>query len=54
VEDDGGRPQIAMETVRRIAPGEELFLDYKLDGDDPSEYACHCAAAECRGTMAAA
>ncbi|WP_269503981.1 SET domain-containing protein [Burkholderia sp. IMCC1007] len=43
-----------------IAPGEELFLDYQLAVDDPTDeearlsYVCRCGAAGCRGTMLAA
>ncbi|PMS32689.1 hypothetical protein B0G57_12574 [Trinickia symbiotica] len=42
-----------------IAPGEELFLDYRLEVDEtPDEatrlcYACRCGSADCRGTMLA-
>lgn len=42
-----------------IAPGEELFLDYKLIVDDPADeearlsYVCRCGASGCRGTMLA-
>jgi SET domain-containing protein len=54
VKDDNGRLQIVIETVRPVAAGEELFIDYQLDVDDPSEYACSCAATACRGTMAPA
>ncbi|MGF6411495.1 SET domain-containing protein [Paraburkholderia sp. MM5482-R1] len=42
-----------------IAPGEELFLDYRLELDEPPDegarlcYACRCGSAACRGTMLA-
>ncbi|KVL19471.1 SET domain-containing protein [Burkholderia sp. MSMB1826] len=42
-----------------IAPGEELFLDYQLAVDDPTDeetrlsYVCRCGALSCRGTMLA-
>lgn len=44
---------------RDIAPGEELTFDYGLIVDGrytaklKAEYACHCGAAMCRGTMLA-
>ncbi|CAB4048509.1 hypothetical protein LMG9964_02150 [Paraburkholderia phenoliruptrix] len=40
-----------------IAPGEELFLDYRLAVDDPADeetrlsYRCRCRAPGCRGSM---
>lgn len=39
--------------TRRIATGEELFLDYALevDGDDPAAYPCACGSTRCRGTL---
>lgn len=54
VDDDG---HILIQTIRSIAPGEELFIDYQLCIDDPvtaetrEVYACRCGAAACRGTM---
>lgn len=41
--------------TRRIAAGEELFLDYALevDGDDPAAYPCACGSPRCRGTLVA-
>jgi SET domain-containing protein len=45
--------------VRDIEPGEELFYDYGLVIDAKQtkklkkEYACHCGAHDCRGTMLA-
>ncbi|MFL9918526.1 SET domain-containing protein-lysine N-methyltransferase [Paraburkholderia fungorum] len=56
IEDDG---RIFIHTVRRIEPGEELFIEYLLALDDPSDeearlqYACRCAAADCRQSMLA-
>ncbi len=43
-----------------IGPGEELFFDYQLAVDDPTDeevklsYVCRCGALGCRGTMLAA
>lgn len=53
VEDESGRLDIVIETLRPIDAGEELLLDYALDvGDeDPSRYACRCGSPTCRGTM---
>jgi SET domain-containing protein len=55
LEDAMGALSIEIEALRRIAPGEELFLDYSLDiaGDRSEAYPCTCGAADCRGTMAA-
>jgi hypothetical protein len=42
-----------------IEPGEELFYDYAMEIDEPiteeskRKFACHCGAANCRGTMLA-
>ncbi len=55
--DSEGR--IFIRTLRPIAAGEELFLDYRLSLDDPPDeeeramYACRCGATSCRGTMLA-
>lgn len=54
--DDDGRLSVRIETLKAIAPGEELFLDYALDidkQDDPADYPCRCGRAGCRGTLAA-
>lgn len=49
---DGAR--IWFETIRPVAAGEELLIDYALqvepDGS-PEDYRCRCGAATCRGTM---
>ena len=50
---------VYIHALRDIAPGEELFYDYGLVIDAKQtkklkqEYACHCGAANCRGTMLA-
>jgi SET domain-containing protein len=51
----GGVPAVEIWSTRAIRKGEELLLDYQLDiaDNDPSLYACRCAAANCRGTMSA-
>jgi SET domain-containing protein len=52
---EGGR--VYIEALRDIDPEEELTYDYKLVRDGPyrrelaERYACHCGAANCRGTM---
>jgi SET domain-containing protein len=51
------RGHIYLDTIRDIAPGEELTYDYALtreSEDDEAEearYPCHCGAAGCRGTL---
>lgn len=56
VEDNG---RIYIDTLRDIAPGEELFIEYFLATDDPSDevvrsqYACRCAATGCRQSLIA-
>jgi SET domain-containing protein len=53
-EQDG---RVFIKALRPIAPGEELFYDYGLSIDErytpalKKRYACHCGAADCRGTM---
>lgn len=55
--EDGER--IFIHTLRPIDVGEELFIEYLLALDDPADddvraqYACHCAAANCRRSMLA-
>jgi SET domain-containing protein len=36
-------------SLRRIEPGEELTVDYRLDSDE--EYECICGAPSCRGKL---
>ncbi|MBK1902058.1 MULTISPECIES: SET domain-containing protein [Burkholderia] len=51
----GGR--IYIEVVREVERGDELFIDYGLQVDEPSDemtrdaYRCNCGASSCRGTM---
>lgn len=57
MEDDG---RIFIHALRPIEAGEELNYDYGLVIDEPlteqlkTDYACHCGAPECRGTLLAA
>jgi SET domain-containing protein len=54
-EDDAGR--VFIEARRTIRPGEELTYDYQLAIDgrlskrERAQYACHCGAANCRGSL---
>lgn len=56
--EDAGR--IFIHTIRPIEAGEELFIEYLLATDDPSDedvraqYTCRCAAVGCRQSMLAA
>ena len=58
-ESDERDGRIFIQAVRDIAAGEELNYDYGLVLDErytaklKAEYACHCGAADCRGTMLA-
>ena len=58
-ESDERAGRIFIQAVRDIAAGEELNYDYGLVLDErytaklKAEYACHCGAAHCRGTMLA-
>jgi len=54
--DEEGELSVVIRTRRRIRPGEELFIDYRLDvgTNDPADYRCRCGSARCRGTLAAA
>jgi hypothetical protein len=51
------RGRIFIESLRDIAPGEELFYDYNFELDEPitpalkKRYPCHCGAPNCRGTI---
>jgi SET domain-containing protein len=55
--EDGTR--VFIRALRRIRPGDELLLDYRLavDGRRTAAvkrlYACRCGAQGCRGTMLA-
>jgi len=56
-EEEGDR--VFIKALRPIAPGEELFYDYGLIIDErytpklKKQFACHCGAPGCRGTMLA-
>jgi len=62
LEDDDGHLWVEVQTLTRIAVGQELFIDYSLDTPQASQaadladghdlYRCRCGAALCRGTMA--
>ncbi|MEO8124008.1 MAG: SET domain-containing protein-lysine N-methyltransferase [Burkholderiales bacterium] len=53
--DESDKLVINICATRRIAAGEELFLDYALEveGDDPAAYPCACVSTQCRGTLVA-
>lgn len=56
-EDDSGRkPRAWLYTLCKVAKGEELVWDYRLDIRSKKEayadWACACGARNCRGTMA--
>lgn len=52
--DEDDRLCVRIETLRSIAVGEELTLDYALqiEDSDPAEHPCNCGATRCRGTLA--
>jgi SET domain-containing protein len=49
--------RIWIETIREIAPGEELAYDYAYELEErhtpaaKKRFPCHCGAATCRGTI---
>jgi len=51
--------RVFIKALHRIEPGEELFYDYGLVIDErytkklKKQFACHCGAKRCRGTMLA-
>lgn len=55
--EDGGR--VFIETIAAVNPGDELFIDYQLEVDDPVnedvivQYSCRCGASTCRRSMLA-
>ncbi|WP_251031603.1 SET domain-containing protein [Paraburkholderia strydomiana] len=57
IEDERGR--VYIETIRKVMPGNELFIAYELTiGEAPTtdvaaDYVCHCGAKRCRGSMLA-
>ena len=44
------RGQVCYVSLRRIADGEELFVDYRVRGDVPRTE-CRCGAPSCRGSL---
>lgn len=54
-EDLNGNLSLRIETIRRVAAGEELTLDYALQVDpaDRDAHPCACSSARCRGTLVA-
>lgn len=54
--DEAGELVLKFQTLVDVDAGDELFIDYGLvadDGSPASDYACHCGASTCRGTMLA-
>jgi SET domain-containing protein len=57
-EQDGNR--VFVRAISDIAPGDEIFIDYRLDAGGrliaavKNLYACRCGSSRCRGTMLAA
>jgi SET domain-containing protein len=54
--DESGELVLKFQTLVDVDAGDELFIDYGLTADDgspASDYACHCGAPNCRGTMLA-
>ncbi len=57
--DERSDGRVFIKALRPIGPGEELFYDYGLTLDErytpavKKRFACHCGAADCRGTMLA-
>ena len=57
-EQDGNR--VFVRAITDIAPGAEIFIDYRLDAGGrltaavKKMYACRCGSLRCRGTMLAA
>ena len=51
------RRRVYLETIRDIAPGEEITYDYEIqrEGEDDEtarrKWPCHCGAPNCRGTL---
>jgi len=51
------RKRVYLETIKDIAPGEELTYDYEIprEGEDEEtarrKWPCHCGAPNCRGTL---
>jgi uncharacterized protein len=43
--------RVWVQSLRSIAPGEELTYDYNLYDGDESDARCHCGAGKCRKTM---
>jgi SET domain-containing protein len=55
-DDPSGRPRLWLFALKKIAKGEELVWDYRLEVKSKkeafSDWACACGARNCRGTMA--
>lgn len=56
-EADEGQGRVFIKSLRPIAPGEELFYDYRLSIDErltpalKKRFECRCGADTCRGTL---
>lgn len=47
-----GAMNIHFETLRAIARGEELTIDYALQAEEsPAQFSCACGSHACRGTL---
>jgi SET domain-containing protein len=57
IEDERGR--VFIETIKRVSPGDELFITYGLMVDEPmtpalaADYCCRCGTTQCTGSMLA-
>jgi SET domain-containing protein len=52
---EDGLSAVEIETLKAIAPGAELLLDYalQLEGAEAGDFPCRCGARRCRGSLLA-